>query len=354
MPIKIGINGMGVLGRRLLRMLVEALWDSDASEDKFDIVAINDPYISPESLKYLYNHDTVYGKPKHPISEVVEDANGYYNIVISGKRIRYTGVMGTTASDRWVRCKWDEKGADYVFDCMGIATSLEEQQTHLIAGAHYVITCTGSSMPADIYKYVYSINESVMKNDGNNVYICPNGDYIALSLLLKVLNEAFTVEMAIGEHMTSYTNGNNLQDSALSETEPQIGRAGAWNIIPCKSNVGREIGLVIPELNGKVVSFEHRCGTIAGSHTDAIAYLKSDFDASTYTAVGKGLSSGIMYFTDDVIETSSDAIGEPAVLLNPNNYTLLAGTTLVRAGVAYDAISVQANNAIRLALAINS
>lgn len=354
MAITIGINGMGVLGRRLLRMIIEN--GLSVGNENIWIGLINDPFITPEQLKYLYNHDTVYGKPKYPIDLITDNGDGTYTIDINGKGINYTGVP-YDATHGWGNIDWGPNSCKCVIDCTGKYATESDQQSHLNAGTSYVIYCqAGATIGNTVAHYVWGVNGQ-NADSTYKIWECPNGDTIATSIALYYLNHEFTVESALCEHIVSYTNLNNLQDSALSTTEMQIGRAGAWNIIPLKSGAAKSIGLIIPELNGKAAGFAHRCGTIAGSHTDVFANLTHDFDAENFYLYVKSHGIGgtiddaythneaCIDLSDDPLEVSSDVIGSPAVMFNSNNYTI-NGTLFVRVGVTYDAISIQAANAI--------
>ena len=355
MAIVIGINGMGVLGRRLLRMIIDE--SPSVNNEDIYIGLINDPYITPGQLEYLYNHDTVYGKPKYPIQDIIDNGDGTYRIMFGGADILYTRVP-YDATDGWSNIRWGENSCKCVIDCTGKYATQSDQESHINAGATYVIYCqAGSTIGNFVPHYVWGINgQNADKNSA--IWECPNGDAIATSIALYYLDHEFTVESALCEHIVSYTNLNNLQDSALSTTEMQIGRAGAWNIIPLKSNATKVIGSIIPWLNGKADGFAHRCGTIAGSHTDVFANLKYDFDAEHFYLYVKSYRTDgtineaytniepcISYSDEKALEVSSDVIGSPAVMFNSNNYTTM-GTLFVRVGVAYDAISIQAANAI--------
>ncbi len=352
--IKVGINGMGVLGRRLLRMMVE-LSDDENYPAGFDIRQINDPNMTAEQLVYLLKHDTVYGTWGKTINVVSGD------ISIDAKTIPFTHI-DYNSTDGWANCRWGNVLADNVFDCMGINNYEKSaiMETHRTAGAHNVFCC-GSAMSNDMASIVFGITHQNVDISKNPIVGIFNGDVQAAAVIGTLLNDEYTLEGAICENICSYTNLNNLEDSAKSgyADAPQVGRAGAWNIIPCTSATGKKTGLVAPQLNGKITGRELRAGTIAGAFMNITANLIKEFDADTFYASVKTTLADTLAtayannamcgkYEDDYLGVSSDAIGEPCVIVNASDY-VANGTQLVNVQVLYDALSLQAGNAILVA-----
>lgn len=352
----IGINGMGVLGRRLLRMMVELAYDKDYPAT-FEIGQINDPNMTAEQLVYLLKHDTVYGTWGR---SVIARTDG--NIEVDGKPITFTHISYNSKNGGWADCSWYATHTRLVIDCMGI-NSLETNaamETHIDGGAVYVFCC-GSAMTNEMPSVVFGINHlnaATIKPQIVGIY---NGDVQAAAVIGKLLDDNFTINNAICENICSYTNLNNLEDSALKgyNNFPQVGRAGAWNIIPVKSSTGQKVGLVAAQLNGKMKGRELRAGTIAGAFMNITANLQRDFDATTFYASVKANAYGDLasaYKTDamcvgyveDYLNVSSDAIGEPCVIMNTLDFVAIT-TRLVNVQGLYDAISLQAGNAILVA-----
>lgn len=352
--IKVGINGMGVLGRRLLRMMYE-LSDDENYPAGFDIRQINDPNMTAEQLVYLLKHDTVYGTWGKTVNVVSGD------ISIDAKTIPFTHI-DYNSTDGWANCGWGNVLADNVFDCMGINNYEKSaiMETHRTAGAHNVFCC-GSAITNDMPSVVFGINHLSFDVSKNPIVGIFNGDVQAAAVIGKLLDDSYTLEGAICENICSYTNLNNLEDSAKSgyATSPQVGRAGAWNIIPLISSTGKKVGLVVPQLNGKIVGRELRAGTIAGAFMNITANLKDSFDADTFYASLKTTLADTLAtayannamcgkYEEDYLSVSSDAIGEPCVIVNKSDY-VANGTQLVNVQVLYDALSLQAGNAILVA-----
>lgn len=355
MGVKIAINGLGVLGRKILRMFLEngSFESTIGSPNDIQLVCVNDQY-PLSTAKYLLQHDTVYGK----INNYRITSSGEYpkeELEFNGDTLSYF-CYG-------VDIPWGDVGAEVVIDCTG-TTSLSRLQQHLNMGAQYVIACEGGSSWVDssVGRFVWGINTGFYTSE-HKISVCPSGDAIASAVLAKYLNDSYTIQNGIFENIVSYTNLNNLQDSNLSKTEPQVGRAGAWNIIPRFSNVSRTLHRIVPILNGKTKSFEHRCGTIAGSHTDLIASLSKEFNQADFADVLKQIANDsnslgdvfkkqipyLNYSDWNTFETSSDVIGDQGMTYNINNVSLI-DPTFVRVGLSYDSIALQAANAILMAL----
>ena len=352
--IQAGINGMGVLGRRLLRMMFELGYDVNYPAD-FDICQINDPNMTAEQLAYLLKHDTVYGT----WGRTVQTSSG--DIVIDGKTIPFTHIDYDDTKG-WSNCNWGANKAEYVFDCMGIY-SLETyaiMQTHYDGGAKNVFCC-GSAMGNDMKSIVFGINHRNADPKSDNIIGIFTGDIQAAAVIGTLLSDYYGVVYAICENICSYTNLNNLEDSALNgyANAPQVGRAGAWNIIPVKSSAVKKVGFVAPQINGKITGRELRAGTIAGAFMNITANLEHEFDATTfYTYVKANVAGDLasaythevmcVKYVGDYFNVSSDVIGEPCIIINENDSVQIAGNMVNVQGL-YDAISLQAGNAILVA-----
>lgn len=331
-------------------------------------------------LKYLLMTDSVYGNQTDLITsfeiQKTEDSSTY-DLIINGMIIRYTMISpnSSTPAERWSRIPWSESiSIDVVVDCIGQYLTLEEQRSHVVSGAKKVIVCGTNTDFSDNQTpwFVNGVNTSLFKDQaGAPVWACPSGDVIGMSTMTSALLQyGLSVDSAIVEFINSYTNLNNLQDSILktvSDSQMQMGRAGAWNIIPCATNVGRAIGFVIPELNGKVLSIEHRSGTIAGSHVDIIVRTKDAWKADDFYQFARkyetdgykdAIKADLLFLhrgiSDDVPEfeklmtVTTDVINSPFVMYDAINYDYIESTSgsynLLRVGGVYDAMKLQIVN----------
>lgn len=352
---KVGINGLGVLGRRLLRMLLDGklnTFDSDTYE--FQVVAINDVN-DPEQLVYLLKYDTVYGKWKATIEYDSEEGN----LVIDGQNI-VLYQKAPTKDAYWGEIRWEETGAEIVFDCTGFYTSYTALDSHISGGAKYVIGLAETVFDPTIPMFAFGINHKTATKE-EVVYGIPAAQIIANSIIGNVLNETFGVDCGICMDVGSYTNLNNLQDSALSSQRntPQNGRAGAWNLIYSGRDYGKPIGRIVPALNGKLIGQEIRSGTIRGAISCGNYTLQESFDADSFLGAWKTLVPSSMQDADKagkpLIATSddplvsSDVIGDPVVTYIA--YKSIAGSDSNQASirVIYDPITVQAANAMLMA-----
>lgn len=356
MALYIGINGMGVLGRRLLRMLVELAYDNNYPA-AIEIGQINDPNMTADQLVYLLKHDTVYGTW---VRSVIARDDG--NIEVDGKPIKFTHISYNKANGGWADCSWYATHTHLVIDCMGI-NSLETNAamgTHVNGGAGYVFCC-GSAMTNEMPSVVFGINHLSTADIKPQIVGIYNANVQAAAVIGTLLADNCGLDSAICENICSYTNLNNLEDSALNgyANAPQVGRAGAWNIIPLTSSAGRKVGLVAAQLNGKMTGRELRAGTIAGAFMNITANLQKDFVATDFYASVKANAAGDLAsaykndamcvgYVEDYLSVSSDAIGEPCVIINPRDYVKLTANMVNVQGL-YDPISLQAGNAILVA-----
>lgn len=360
MAMKIGINGTGVLARRLIRMIVDTMDTSDLGESLV-IVGVNEPYAiyDAETFVYLLKHDTVYGEWDATISTDGTD------IHITTKdqnemTFPYYNVPYKSNGSGWGDIPWGEAGTEYVIDCVGAHETTDAMQTHRNAGANFVLCCSGGQRVNDMTYFVNGINSaSYTKN--KRIITIPDGDAIACAMIGSFLDEYCGVANGIINFIVSYTNLNNLQDSQVPGEEPPMGRAGAWNIIPCKSYAAPVAGKIVPTLNGHIIGKAYRCGTIAGSMLKFLLTAGKTFVNDDYNAVVKSKQAQTLgeaaqdelpccKQTDGFLEVSSDTIGLPCVMFNRND---IQQQGIVAVGCSYDAISIQAANALLMAVKIN-
>lgn len=339
------INGMGVLGRKLLR----ELW----SRSDWEVVALNDPGYRGrmDLLAYLLQYDTVYGKWS------IVGGIGYDN---DASRITIKAKDIPVYSERdYGNLPLGEIGVDIVFDCTGRTTS-EQASAFLSAGADKVIIMSGSNVGADKPTIVYSINKSQATKYENMICV-PSGDLIANSIMGYVVGNIahYSVRSAYFTDVCSYTNSNSPQDlvTASSLNQPlfpysyQMGRAGTWNLIRSPKNLATAMGYIIPELSGKCDGVEIRGGTIRGSVSYGVFYTDT-WDNTTFDAAFKAFQDGktVAVSDDKQLLTSSDVIGSPYVWYTGDQISSRSDKDyLATISVIYDPIMVQATNAIETA-----
>jgi len=356
--LKVGINGLGVLGRRLLRMLFDSKFNDFSSIGGYTITvaAVND-VSDPDQLAYLLKYDTVYGVWD---KEVSYDSD-HKRFVINGIYVAFTQVAPT--SDKyWSDIPWNDSGVEYVFDCTGAYTSYAALGSHTSYGAKLVIGLAQVAFDNNVPQFCFGINESAFLKEDTVVGI-PATQCYATSIVCRVLNDLFTVICGTTTDVGSYTNLNNLQDSALSsqKTTPQNGRAGAWNLIYSGRSYAKAIGYLVAEFNGKITGQEVRSGTIRGAMTCGTYVIKDSFDIDSFLSKWKNFSSSdfIAYekngaplasYTGYSL-VSSDMSNDPTICFCHNAYSTVqnSDTNQVTITVLYDPITVQAANAILMA-----
>ena len=338
------INGMGVLGRKLLR----ELW----SRSDWEVVALNDPgYMGRmDLLAYLLQYDTVYGK-------WLTDRIGYDNeasrISINAKDIP------VYSEPNYGNLPLGEIGVDIVFDCTGTGTKEKDSQ-FIAAGANKVIIMSGSNVEADVPTVVYSINKSQATKSEYIIY-APSGDLIANSIMGYVVGNIahYSVRSAYFTDVCSYTNSNSPQDLVTASSlnyslfrySYQMGRAGTWNLIRSPKNLATTMGYIIPELSGKCDGVEIRGGTIRGSVSYGVFYTDT-WDNTDFDGWFKAFQDGktVMVSDEKQLLTSSDIIGSPYVWYTGDQISSRSDKDyLATISVIYDPIMVQATNAIETA-----
>ena len=292
MAVKVAINGFGRIGRLAFRQMFEA--------EGYEVVAIND-LTSPKMLAHLLKYDTAQGsflgkigENKHTV-EATEDS-----IIVDGKEIKIYAIKD--AKD----CPWGEIGVDVVLECTGFYTSKEKSMAHIAAGAKKVVI----SAPAgnDLKTIVYSVNEKTLTKD-DQVISAASCTTTCLAPMADTLNKTFPIVSGIMTTVHAYTGDQMILDGPQRKGDLRRARAGAQNIVPNSTGAAKAIGLVIPELNGKLIGSAQRVPVPTGSTTILVAVVKGkDVTKEAINAAMKAAASQSFGYNEDPI-VSSDVIG---------------------------------------------
>lgn len=284
--IKVAINGFGRIGRLVFRLMEE--------DPEFEVVAIND-LTDAEQLAYLLKYDS--NHRNYRIDEISFDEN---NLIIAGRKVIIFKEMDPS------NLPWGELGIDEVFECTGKFVKKEDAMAHINAGAKKVII----SAPAkgDVKTVVYNVNHNIL--DGSEQIIsaasCTTN---CLAPVAKVINDNFGIEKGYMTTVHAYTNDQVILDVAHKKgIKARRGRAGAMNIIPSSTGAASALGLVIPELAGRLDGSALRVPTPTGSVVDLTLELKKNVTAEEVNEVLKNNQNETLVFTMDPV-VSSDIIG---------------------------------------------
>ena len=288
MSVKVAINGFGRIGRLAFRQMFGA--------EGFEIVAIND-LTSPKMLAHLLKYDSTQGNyaAQGHVVEAGED-----NIVVDGKKI--TIYAKANAAE----LPWGELGVDVVLECTGFYTSKAKAQAHIDAGAKKVVI----SAPAgnDLPTIVYNVNHNTLtKND--HIISAASCTTNCLAPMANALNKTFPIVSGIMTTVHAYTGDQMILDGPQRKGDLRRARAGAQNIVPNSTGAAKAIGLVIPELNGKLIGSAQRVPVPTGSTTILVAVVKGkDVTKEAINAAMKAAASESFGYNEDQI-VSSDVIG---------------------------------------------
>ena len=290
--VKVAINGFGRSGRLAFRQMFET--------EGYEVVAIND-LTSPAMLAHLLKYDTAqggfagkFGEGKH----TVESTDN--SIIVDGKEIIIY------AKPNAAELPWGEIGVDVVLECTGFYTSKEKASAHLTAGAKKVVI----SAPAgnDLPTVVFNVNHNVLTAN-DKVISAASCTTNCLAPMADALNKYATIESGIMSTIHAYTGDQMILDGPQRKGDLRRSRAGACNIVPNSTGAAKAIGLVIPELNGKLIGSAQRVPTPTGSTTILVAVVKGkDVTAAGINAAMKAAQTESFGYTEDQI-VSSDVIG---------------------------------------------
>ncbi len=286
MAVKVGINGFGRIGRLAFRQMYGA--------EGYEVVAIND-LTSPKMLAHLLKYDSAQGK--YALADTV--SAGEDSITVDGKTIKIYAEKDA------VNIPWGAMDVDVVLECTGFYTSKEKASAHLTAGAKKVVI----SAPAgnDLPTVVYNVNHNILTKD-DKVISAASCTTNCLAPMAKALNDYMPVESGIMSTIHAYTGDQMILDGPQRKGDLRRSRAGAVNIVPNSTGAAKAIGLVIPELNGKLIGSAQRVPTPTGSTTILVAVVKGQATVEGINAAMKAAANESFAYNEDEI-VSSDIIG---------------------------------------------
>ena len=313
--VKIGINGFGRIGKLILR--------ASLTNENVQVVAINDPFLSPEYAKYMIEHDTIHRK----FDGTVEvDGN---NLIVNGNKIAFFTEMQPQ------NIKWSEVGAEYIAEATGKFTKLADAKLHIQAGAKKVIiTAPGKD---GVPMFVMGVNQEQYSPD---MQVISNASCTTncLAPLAKIIHHKFGIKNALMSTVHSATATQVTVDGP-SKKDWRGGRAASYNIIPSTTGAAKAVGEVIPELKGKLTGMSFRVPTLDVSVVDLTVNLERP---TTYEEIKQEVKNasqtymkGIVGYTEDPV-VSSDFIGDARTCVFDANAGIMLTNTFVKLVAWYD------------------
>lgn len=281
--MKVGINGMGRIGRTVLREFV------NRAENDFEIVAVNNPG-NPKEYLHLLKHDSVHGRFA---GEVALEGD---NLVINGKAIKFYSQRDPS------EIPWSDTGVQIVIDATGIFKDKEGLSKHMKGTVKKVVMCApGKGLDAT---FVMGVNHNTYDAAKHNVVSNASCTTNCLAPIVKVLNDKFGIENGFMTTVHSYTSDQMLLDG--SHSDPRRARAAAMSIIPTTTGAAKTVGEIIPELKGKLDGYSFRVPTPNVSLTDFVATLKKsvtkeEINAALKDAAETKLKGILRYETDELV-----------------------------------------------------
>ncbi|MEV8147533.1 type I glyceraldehyde-3-phosphate dehydrogenase [Arthrobacter sp. NPDC080073] len=305
MTTRIGINGFGRIGRNYFRAAL-------AQGADLEIVAVND-LTSPEALAHLLKYDSVGGR----LTESVEVKEG--NLIVDGN------IIKVLAERDPANLPWGELGVDIVIESTGFFTKAAAAKKHIDAGAKKVLISAPAS-DEDI-TIVMGVNHELYDPAAHHIISNASCTTNCLGPLAKVVNDAFGIERGLMTTVHAYTADQNLQDGPHSDL--RRARAAAINMVPTSTGAAKAIGLVLPELKGKLDGYAIRVPVPTGSATDLTVTVSREVTVEEVNAALKAASEteqfkGILSYTADPI-VSSDIVGDPSSSIFDSGLTKVIG-----------------------------
>ena len=320
MAVKVAINGFGRIGRLAFRQMFGA--------DGYEIVAIND-LTKPSMLAQLLKYDTAQGgycgrigENLHTVS--ADDEAG--TITVDGKTLKIYAMAKAN------ELPWGELNVDVVLECTGFYCSKEKSQAHIDAGAKKVVI----SAPAgsDLKTIVFSVNENTLTKD-DTIISAASCTTNCLAPMAKALNDYAPVQSGIMSTIHAYTGDQMILDGPHRKGDLRRARAGAANIVPNSTGAAKAIGLVIPELNGKLIGSAQRVPTPTGSTTILVATVEKSVTKDEINAAMKAAATESFGYNEDEI-VSSDIVGSTYGSIFDATQTMVGEDNLVQVVSWYD------------------
>ena len=320
MSVKVAINGFGRIGRLAFRQMFGA--------EGYEVVAIND-LTKPSMLAQLLKYDTAQGGYCGKIGEnlhtvTADDEAG--TITVDGKTLKIYAMAKAN------ELPWGEIGVDVVLECTGFYCSKDKAQAHIDAGAKKVVI----SAPAgnDLPTIVYSVNEKTLTAD-DKIISAASCTTNCLAPMAKALNDYAPIQSGIMSTIHAYTGDQMILDGPQRKGDLRRSRAGAVNIVPNSTGAAKAIGLVIPELNGKLIGSAQRVPTPTGSTTILVATVEKSVTKDEINAAMKAAATESFGYNEDEI-VSSDVIGMTYGSLFDATQTMVGEDNLVQVVSWYD------------------
>ncbi len=313
MSVKVAINGFGRIGRLAFRQMFGA--------EGYEVVAIND-LTSPKMLAHLLKYDSSQGK--YAKADTV--SAGEDSITVDGKTLKIYKEPDAN------NCPWGELGVDVVLECSGFYTSKEKAQAHINAGAKKVVI----SAPAgnDLPTIVYNVNHKTLKPE-DKIISAASCTTNCLAPMAKALNDLAGIKSGIMSTIHAYTGDQMILDGPQRKGDLRRSRAGAINIVPNSTGAAKAIGLVIPELNGKLIGSAQRVPTPTGSTTILVATVEKSVTKEEINAAMKAASTESFGYNEEEI-VSSDIVGSTYGSIFDATQTMVGEDNLVQVVSWYD------------------
>lgn len=317
MAVKVAINGFGRIGRLAFRQMFGA--------EGYEVVAIND-LTDPKMLAHLLKYDSAQGT--YALASKVEAGEG--SITVDGKEIKIYAEADAS------KLPWGDLDVDVVLECTGFYTSKAKAEAHITAGAKKVVI----SAPAgnDLPTVVFGVNEGVLTAD-DTIISAASCTTNCLAPMADTLNKLASIKAGIMSTIHAYTGDQMLLDGPHRKGDLRRARAAAVNIVPNSTGAAKAIGLVIPELNGKLIGSAQRVPVPTGSSTILVSVVDGDVTVDSINAAMKAAANDSFGYTEDQL-VSSDIVGSTFGSIFDATQTMVIpmdnGTTQVQTVAWYD------------------